>query len=71
MKDKNNRNQKIIELRRIQLERLSAIKRDLYTKGFWIPQERKDARFNAKIEVANKKAAEIALRNLFADPLNQ
>jgi hypothetical protein len=71
MKDKNNRNQRIIELRRIQLERLSAIKRDLYTKGFWIPQERKDARLKAKIEVANRKAAEIALHNLLADPLNQ
>jgi len=71
MKDKNNRNQRIIELRRIELEKLSAVKRGLYTKAFWISPERKDAIRNTKIEVANKKAAEIALRNLFADPLNQ
>jgi Pyruvate/2-oxoacid:ferredoxin oxidoreductase gamma subunit len=71
MKDKNNRNQRIIELRRIELEKLSAIKRGLYTKGYWIPQERKDARLNAKIAEANRKAVEIARQNAKEDPLNQ
>jgi len=71
MKDKNNRNQRIIELRRIELEKLSAVKRGLYTKGFWIPQEVRDARFNARLAEANRKAVEAAIKNAKEDPLFQ
>jgi len=39
MKNKNTTKQRIIELRRIQLKKLSEIKRGLWEEGFWIPKK--------------------------------
>jgi hypothetical protein len=40
MKNKNSRMERIKALRRIELEKLSAIKRSLWDDGFWIPKKK-------------------------------
>jgi len=39
MKNKNTTKQRIIELRRIELQKQSAVKRSLWDKGFWVPKK--------------------------------
>jgi hypothetical protein len=63
----NNKN-KLNEMHQAQLEKVSAVKRSLYNKGFWVPVKKQDS-FMVRIMEQNRKSAEIALRNLLNDPL--
>jgi hypothetical protein len=69
MNNKNKQNERLNEMHQAQLEKVSAVKRSLYDKGFWVPQAKKQDSFMVRIMEQNRKSAEIALRNLLNDPL--
>jgi hypothetical protein len=39
MKDKNTLKDRVWELRKIELQKISEVKRGLYEKGFWVPKK--------------------------------